>query len=156
MTRSPVDRIADELALRRLVDLYVDATCRADPPGIADTFIADGHWSAAGVAEARGREELEKTFSGLLTAFSLLIQGVSSGLVQLDPADPDRATGRWYIWEVARMADGTDFRAAGVYHDQYVRQQGEWRFASRRFNSMFIRRGEEVTTSPFPADAPEL
>jgi hypothetical protein len=57
---------------------------------------------------------------------------------------------------LASGSDGTDFAASGVYHDQYVRDAGTWRFARRRYDSLLRRMGDAVTTSPFPPDAPDV
>ena len=36
-------------------------------------------------------------------------------------------------------------------HDEYVRVAGGWRFARRRYDGMFARIGDQVTTTPFPS-----
>ena len=73
-----------------------------------------------------------------------------SGTVTLDAADPFRATGRWYISEFGQMQSGDEVFFAGVYHDEYTRDGGVWRFARRRYDSLFRRTGAGVATSPFP------
>lgn len=150
------DAIADELGIRDLVNRYTDATCRHDPSGIADTFAADGEWVHPQIGQPRGHDECRALFARLLEGWNQFVQGLLSGRVHLDPADPDRATGRWYIWEFGQRSDGTDFFASGVYHDEYVREAGAWRFSRRRFDPLMVRFGDAVTLSPFPSDAPEI
>jgi len=152
----PRDAVADELAIRDLVNRYADAASRRDPVGVADTFTADGEWVSAPIGHPRGRDELRAFFGGLLEGWNLFLQGVLSGRVHLDPTEHDRAAGRWYIWEIGQLSDGTDFASSGVYHDEYVRDAGTWRFARRRYDSLLRRMGDTVTTSPFPSDAPDV
>ena len=59
-----------------------------------------------------------------------VVQMVHNGVV--DAGDgPDDATGRWYIDERFRRADGTNSILLAHYEDAYVRVDGEWRFARR-------------------------
>lgn len=151
------DAVADELAIRDLVNRHADATSRLDAAGVAENFTEDAEWLATQIgAGGRGRDDLRALFAKLLQGWNVLIQGLLSGHVRLDPAEPDRATGRWYIYEFGQRADGSNFLSSGVYHDEYVREGEAWRFARRRYDSMYSRRGDAVTTSPFPADAPEI
>ena len=48
------------------------------------------------------------------------------------------------------MKSGDEVFFAGVYHDEYTRDGGVWRFARRRYHSLFRRTGDTVATSPFP------
>lgn len=150
------DRVAEELALRDLVARYADAVCRQDSHAVAECFTADGVWTVTGYGEPRGRTEIVAFLDGLLDGWEVIVHALLSGRVGIDPSDHDRATGRWYISELGRRRDGTDVLFAGVYHDEYVREGGSWRFGRRRYDSMFRRVGADVTTSPFPADAPAL
>lgn len=156
MTDSRRDPVADELAIRDLVNRHAAATCRRDPVGVAGNFLADGVWESERLGRVRGREEMSAFFSGLLDGWNLLLQGLLSGHVDLDPVEPDRATGCWYIWEFGQSADGTDFVASGIYDDEYVRDSGRWWFARRRYGPLLRRTGEEVVISPFPADVPSI
>jgi uncharacterized protein (TIGR02246 family) len=154
--REPRDRLADELAIRDLVNRYSDAASRRDPAGVASAFSADGEWESAGLGHYRGRDALTPFFANMLKGWNAFVQALLSGRVVLDARDPDRATGRWYILEIGQRSSGSDFSVAGVYHDEYVREAGAWRFRRRRYDSLLARKDEVVTASPFPADVPEL
>ena len=154
MTLAHPDPVTEELAVRDLVQRYADAICRQDAGAVADLFTPDGEWTVSGDGRPTGRAEITAFLDGLLESWATIVHALLSGRVHLDPTDPDRATGRWYISEFGQQANGTEVFFAGVYHDAYVRDAGIWRFARRRYDSMFRRVGETLTTSPFPADAP--
>ena len=154
MTIGQPDPVAEELLLRDLVNRYADAVCRQDSSGVAALFAADGVWQVGGYGEPAGHEKIAAFLDGLLASWATIVHALLSGRIHLDPVDHDRATGRWYISEFGQRTDGTEVFFAGVYHDEYVRDGGLWRFARRRYDSMFRRVGADLTTSPFPADAP--
>jgi uncharacterized protein (TIGR02246 family) len=154
MSAAPYDPVVEEPALRDLVHRYADAISRRDSATVAECFAADGAWTVAGYGEPRGRAEIAAFLDGLLDGWATIVHALLSGRVRVDPTDHDRATGRWYIAEFGQRADGTEVFFSGVYHDRYVREEGLWRFAHRRYDSMFRRVGADLSVSPFPADAP--
>jgi hypothetical protein len=74
----------------------------------------------------------------------------------LDASEPDRAAGRWYIVEFGQQSNGADCYASDVYHDEYVRDAGAWRFARRRFDSLLSHMGDATAITPFPSDVPDF
>lgn len=154
--RESRDELADDLAIRDLVHRYADAASRRDPAGVASTFTADGEWQAAAFGRHRGRDALTPFFTRMLAGWNAFVQGLLSGRVVLHEADPDRATGRWYVLEIGQRCEGTDFSVAGVYHDEYVRDAGTWRIVRRRYDPLLSRTDDVVTALPFPTDVPEI
>ena len=152
MTVPPRDPVADELALRDLVNRYADAVSRHDARAVAELFVDDGEWEVAGYGNPRGHDAIAAFLASMLEGWTRMIHGLVSGRIVLDPTHHDRAHGRWYIVEFGQRADGVEVFFSGVYHDEYARDAGLWRFARRRYDSQFRRVGSEVTTSPFPAD----
>jgi ketosteroid isomerase-like protein len=150
MSKAPRDPVAEEFALRDLVARYADAVTRQDTRAVAELFTADGEWIVTGHGEPRGHDEIAAFLDGLLGNWNGIVHALLSGRVHLDPADPDRATGRWYISEFGEVSGGDEVFFAGVYHDVYVRDEGLWRFARRQYNSLFRRTGADVATTPFP------
>ena len=59
-----------------------------------------------------------------------VVQMAHNGDVQAG-ADADHATGRWYIDERFRRADGTNQILLAHYEDGYVRTPDGWRFSRR-------------------------
>ena len=143
----------DEQAIRALIHEYASRLDDGDLDGVADLFTADGEWIVAGHGEPRGRTEIVAFLEGLLGNWNGIVHALLSGVIHLDPADHDRATGRWYISEFGQLESGAEVFFAGVYHDTYARDVGIWRFARREYHSLFRRTGEGVATSPFPGVA---
>jgi hypothetical protein len=93
-------------------------------------------------------------FTSMLDGWNVFLQGLLSGVVDIDEANPDRATGRWFVHEIGQRSDGANLSIAGVYHDEYRRETGGWLIMRRRYDPL-LRSADGVTTSvPFPADVP--
>lgn len=133
--------LVQERALRDLVHRYADAVSRQDPAAAAELFVPDGEWVIPGYASLRGRAEISDYLDALLDSWESIVHALLSGRVELDPSQPNRATGRWYISELGRMRRGDAVTFAGAYDDTYVRDEDTWRFARREYTSM-VRFGE--------------
>jgi uncharacterized protein (TIGR02246 family) len=147
---APADPVTDELAIRHLVATYADVVCRMDPPGLRSVFAPDAVWEVTGYGQPRGHDEIVAFLDRLLSQWQRVVQLVHQGRVWLDEGG-DTAEGQWYITEVGRMNDGTDMFIAGVYHDAYVRQPDGWRFARRRYDGLYGRRGDEIVVRDYPS-----
>ena len=144
--------IADELEIRSLVHRYADAASRRDPLGVASTFTDDGEWHAPELGGHNGRAAMVTFFTSMLDGWNVFLQGLQSGVVVLDTADADRATGRWFVQEVGQRAEGTNLTIAGVYHDEYRRVAGVWLIMHRRYDPLLRSVDGAVTVLPFPMD----
>lgn len=150
------DRLADEIEIRALIHRYADASSRRDPGGVASVFTSDGEWHSPGMGTHQGHDAVTSFFATMLRDWSAFIQGLLSGVVVLDDADRDRATGRWFVEETGQRAEGATLIVSGVYHDEYVRDAGTWRISRRRYDPLLIRADDSVTALPFPTDIPEI
>lgn len=148
--------IADEHEIRSLVHRYADAASRRDPSGIASTFTLDGEWLAPELGRHKGSEAMVAFFTAMLDGWNVFLQGVQSGVVVLDDANKDRATGRWFVQETGQRAEGAVLIIAGVYHDEYAREGGRWLISRRRYDPLLRNTDGTVTTLPFPVDAPPI
>jgi limonene-1,2-epoxide hydrolase len=63
--------------------------------------------------------------------------------------DGDSATGRVYICELRHAVWGEWTQAYGLYQDQYVRRDGDWRIAGRRYHSL-ARTGPRIEVFELP------
>jgi uncharacterized protein (TIGR02246 family) len=144
---SPVTDDADpETRLRRLEDLeqiralfteYKNRLDRQDFAGYANLFATDGEF-VAGAGVAKGREAIQAMVeampgSGLLAGEVGDDQHVLvNPLIDLDPADPDRATATLNWLYVVKADDGGPrLSKLGHYNDTLVREDGRWRFLRR-------------------------
>jgi hypothetical protein len=150
------DHLADELQIRALVERYADASSRRDPIGVAGTLAANGEWHSPAMGSFQGREAVTSFFTTMLKDWNAFIQALLSGVVVLDAADADRATGRWFVEETGQQSAGANLAVSGVYHDEYVRDAGTWSIRRRRYDPLLIRADDSVTALPFPVDAGEV
>jgi uncharacterized protein (TIGR02246 family) len=147
-----IQAIADEHAIRNLVHRYADAASRRDPHGVASTFTTDGEWHAPELGRHKGRDAMVAFFTSMLDGWNVFLQGLQSGVVVLNTADADHATGRWFVQEVGQRAEGTNLTIAGVYHDEYRRAAGVWLIMRRRYDPLLRSVDGTVTALPFPTD----
>ena len=146
------ESIAVEHEIRSLVHRYADAASRRDPAGVASTFTDDGEWHAPELGHFKGRDAMVAFFTTMLDGWNVFLQGLMSGVVNVDSTNPDRASGRWFVHEIGQRSDGTNVSVAGVYHDEYRRDTGMWLITRRRYDPL-LRSVDDATTSvPFPAD----
>ena len=143
------ERIADELAIRELVDRYADAIVRRDEDAWAATWTADGEWHVLGDV-VRGRDEVVKKWRDLMGRLQFVHQVASGGLLEFDGK---RASGRFYVNEYATTRDGSGLLTLGVYHDEYVCEGGDWLFRRRRFGPLYMGPPDlSGSSNPFPSD----
>ena len=72
------------------------------------------------------------------------VQNTHPGTIQLD----DTATGRAYMFELARLRDRSSHLNYAVYHDRYQRAGDGWKFTERRYEILYL------DTSPLACSAP--
>jgi hypothetical protein len=51
----------------------------------------------------------------------------------------ERATGRFYTTELARLKTGEEQRIAGRYEDEYEKSRGRWFFKSRNYKMLHLQ-----------------
>jgi uncharacterized protein (TIGR02246 family) len=154
--RADRDRVTDESEIRAVVHRYADASSRRDPVGVASVFTDDCEWLSPAIGNHQGRDAVAEFFATMLQDWNAFIQAVLSGIVVLDPDDPDRAAGRWFVEETGQQSAGTNLTVSGVYHDEYVREAGLWRIVRRRYDPLLIRADDSVTALPYPTDVPDI
>jgi hypothetical protein len=124
-------RLEDRLAIADLQARYTLSIDDQDLARVGPLFARDGRFrSADGVMDAVGREAICDQYRGRFAALGFGFHFTHDHLIELDPADPDRATGVVSSHaEVVR--NGQAMLAAMRYEDRYVREDGAWRFADR-------------------------
>ena len=128
------DTTADELEIRNLVARYSDAVNRRDANDWGPTWAKQGEWHLMGNA-TQGRDAIVALWENLMQNFPFVMQLVHSGVIEVQG---DRGTGRWYLTEISRGADGNAGSMIGVYHDRYLREDGAWTFERRRFDVLYM------------------
>jgi hypothetical protein len=126
-------RLAAELDIRTLVARYADAVIRRHAKDWGETWAEDAVWKIMGM-ETRGRAPIVALWQRLMGGFANVVQVPNACILEINGS---RATGRWYITEYNKLASGAAMLTLGVYHDEYTRADGAWRFASRRFDALY-------------------
>lgn len=127
------DFAAAEAGIRQLHARFVDAVWRKDAEAFAASFARDGEWKIAGM-HMKGRDEIGSTFAKLLGACERV--ATTPGLPILE-VNGKTAQGRLPLSELAKMVDGTTALTLGIYHDQYVEEDGRWLFQWRHFSLQY-------------------
>jgi hypothetical protein len=148
--------MADEQMIRNLAHRYADAASRRDPAGVASTFAEEGTWHAPELGRFAGRAAMVAFFTSMLDGWNVFLQALMSGVVFVDPSNPDRAVGRWFVQETGQRAEGTNLIISGVYHDEYIRDADSWLIARRRYDPLLRNADGVVTALPFPTDVPAI
>lgn len=151
MERNRLEWAADVVEIQQLAYRYAIAADSKDPEAMISLFAAG--------ADLAGRqmthEQLVERFSNSFSKSPQSILNVGNHLVETDANDPDRATGTVYC-RCEGEVDGAWLIQQIVYFDAYVRENGAWRFQSRRHLLFYgARLGESPVGLP-PSDAMEL
>ena len=131
----------DFAAIDRLLRRYADVMTHRAWDELDDVVTTDARLifelPGGRTHEVVGPEELAAFGAAAVGQFAFYEYLPSNNVVTL--LDGDRAEGRASCVEVGQGADGrwTDF--FGHYDDEYVRCNGRWRIASRRYRCVALR-----------------
>jgi hypothetical protein len=139
------------LAITRLQAAYADVVTRRAWPELEDLFLPEApihvDTVAAPVIELVGPTALGEFVGGAIEQFEFFEFVILNTVVEV--ASPDVAKGRLYMVELRQSAsNGHWSNAFGVYHDDYVRTDGGWRFGERHYQS--LARTGRGDVFPFP------
>lgn len=130
-----VQRIEDEAAIRGLVLRYAVLLDARKFDEYANLFAKDGVWKN-GPTEKHGRAEIRAMLDGIYgTPAADFVNTESYRIVhniEIAIDGPDHATGRSRQLTIMRGDGGTPTpRLSGIYEDEYIREDGEWKFLRR-------------------------
>lgn len=121
--------------IQTLAQIYADGVMQRDAEIWGNTFAEDGAWQLApGMDPVQGRDNLKAFWTSVMAGYPNVLHWVQPGIITVDG---ETATARFYVQENIKDAEGNSFRVAGVYNDQLVRENGEWKFALRKFDAMY-------------------
>lgn len=135
MTTNP--HLDDEQAIRALTAAYTDAINRSDIDDVARVYDDDATFTMMDRPTVAGRGAILDTLRSTVVRYSMIMQLVHSGVVQVDGARA-RARARWQITEHQISLDGTARFVAGRYEDELVRRADGWKFSSRTFTARYL------------------
>jgi ketosteroid isomerase-like protein len=124
--------LSDREAIRDLPVRYCDCVWQGTLEAMLDLFAKDAVFITKGrqrEAVSRGRDELRKMYQKALGDFTPRPY-IHNHVVDLK--GKTSATGRCYV-ELRSASRQMEWIGTGFYDDEYVREDGHWKFASRRF-----------------------
>jgi ketosteroid isomerase-like protein len=129
-----VQSLDDHEAIRTLRCRYHECINERKFSDILDLFTEDGDLDFGYLGKARGRAELTTFFvekvPGLL---SFVKQFVHNHVIHVQG---DQGTGLSYL-EAKSVAKGESYLVAARYDDEYVKQNGQWRFKRMHLTPYF-------------------
>jgi uncharacterized protein (TIGR02246 family) len=121
--------------VRDLILRYTDAVNLYDVDMYGDTFAEDGIWEVEGNFKTAGREAIKKELVYRRNIFQWVYQVVQGSRVL--SVDGDTAKARSWVVEYGVGSTAPIF-VLGVYHDECVRRDGKWQFASRTYSPLYL------------------
>jgi hypothetical protein len=131
----------------------------ADPSELAHRYAValdrKDHAALAALFAPGIQDKVRAQLEPAVDALGVTVLAVTTQVVDLDPADPDRATGTVYCTAEVEDPDHGWIRQQIVYLDRYERHDGHWYFRARDHQLVY---GEALDSNPLdqlPAHWPE-
>lgn len=141
-----LQEIADRVEIDALRNEYTDAGMCGDLDRFAALFAPDAVLRMPHIGiELVGRQEIRAEIERLRGFWEFMIQNTHPGVLRLEG---DTASGRAYIMEFGRFADGTSHLNHAVYHDRYRRTPDGWLFTERRYEVRYVDATELTGSVP--------
>ncbi|MBW2233660.1 MAG: nuclear transport factor 2 family protein [Deltaproteobacteria bacterium] len=136
-----------EASIRSLVSRYAQAVVQRDAAAWGSTWATGGIWELLGQAPT-GRKAVLEHWNRLMSGIVFVYQLAGEGSVHVDQSGA-RGTGRFPTVEFTKLGDGPGTLLLGTYHDEYIVEEGEWRFAHRRMEIHYMG-PSDMSGSPMP------
>lgn len=122
-----LERLEAKDSIRELRANYCYHVDDGNAEAFASLFTQDGVLDFGSAGTYAGREELREFVDSVVPEYySFIVHMLHNPVIEVDG---DAATGRWYF-EAPCTSQGEDMWIQGRYDDEYVRVDGEWRFAA--------------------------
>ena len=121
---------SDRQEIRELVDAYSAAVIRRNGAGIAACFAPDAIWQVIGAREIR-HETAEGIGRGIIEAIESFDYNLQVNTAFVIEVRGDKASNECSFVEICHLTNGNGLVVSGVYRDELVRLDGQWRFHRR-------------------------
>lgn len=139
-----IRRLEDRSEISDLSTRYFLASDFDDYDTISDCYARDSTFAASGFEGGRGPQGVAEMIRGARANFGTTIHTPHYSLVEF--LDDNRATGMVGA-HVEIAVGGTSCFGAVRYEDEYVREQGKWKFQSRNMKTIHFQPWEDASTS---------
>ncbi|MBT4520497.1 MAG: nuclear transport factor 2 family protein [Halieaceae bacterium] len=132
-----VQRMQDLEDIRDLPRRYAHLVWQGKPIETVDLFCADGivDLGPEDGGEIRGAENLRAIYSEKVGTDQMMLHPfVHNHVIDLNG---DHASGTAYL-DLRCIKDGESLMGSGYYEDQYIREQGKWKFKKRRLTVCYL------------------
>lgn len=130
-----VQELTDREAIRNLRYRYHECINEGKLADIPDLFTEDGEVDFGHLGRAKGRAKLTAFFSrGLPQVLSFVKQFIHNHVVH---PQGDQGSGFSYL-EAKSVHKGESYLVAARYDDEYVKQNGQWKFKKMSLISYFM------------------
>lgn len=143
-------RLEDRVELVDLSTRYFLASDQDDYDTISSCYARESTFSASGFEGARGPDGVAEMIRGARANFGTTIHTPHYSLVEFQ--DDDHATGMVGA-HVEIAVGGKSCFGAVRYEDEYVREDGSWKFRSRNMKTIHFQPWDDAGTS-LTADLP--
>ncbi len=126
----------ERAAITDLVVRFSDAVTRGDLDALEALWVREGVWEESAPIDLTivGAEAIRAHVASMDTV-DLFVQMVYGAVVTLHGAD--RATSRTTLQSFARVQN-VAFKNLGIYYDDLVKVEGQWKFARRRLQNIYV------------------
>ena len=132
-----LDKLESKEAIRGLVTAYAIACDEHDIPRLADLFSVDAVFcSPNGAMVSNGRDAIRDMFNAILKTRGPGFHWTHDVHAHIDPENLDRASGLVY-GHAETTPHGVVSLAAFKYKDEYLREEGIWRFSRREISFFY-------------------
>jgi ketosteroid isomerase-like protein len=130
-------RVLEDIEAIRNLKMRYAAYCDDDynPDGIAQLFVEDAVWESSSLGNFQGRDAIRGFFQGASKTFSFALHYALNPQIEVHG---DTARAKWYGFMPCTLGDGN--RAAwlaALENEEYVRENGEWKFKSKTGSVLF-------------------
>ena len=128
-----VRELTDIEQIRRLRGRYHEGFNENKSSDIPDLFSDDAELDFGYLGSARGKAEISRFFAGVPDLLPFIKQFIHNHIV-----DVDGDTGRGFCYlEAKTISRGEAYFVAARYDDEYIRENGSWKFKSMRVTLYF-------------------
>lgn len=162
-----LDRLESRADILAIISHYCKACDDRDVPLLRSLF-RDDSWvrSADGRMKGEGLDGIMNMYRKRFEVLGLSVHWTHDAVVNIDPTNPDRATGEVFCHAEA-VRNGQVLVGSLRYEDEYARRDGKWFFKSRLLKFLYyvpVQQYPEALASPLrqrgyetpqPGDYPE-